>query len=138
MRLPMLRNLRYPIRGAMQITQRRSTSMINRSRERRISKVHYVTCAFRGKYGRYGLMLIRVMKLRRVNKCSKQMEQIFWRVSEVIAWLGPNADDSDLAVNWIVRFGSWAAWAHELEIGATSEMSLRVLLTQFEEDTERV
>ena len=60
----------------------------------------------------------------------QQMGQIYSRANKVIAWLGPAEEDSDLAVDWIVRFGTRS---YELGIGTTPELRLRHLLSVSED-----
>ncbi|KAF2257736.1 hypothetical protein CC78DRAFT_549686 [Lojkania enalia] len=59
------------------------------------------------------------------------MGEIYSRAQEVIAWLGPAAEDSDLAVDWIVQFGTRS---YNLGIGMTPELRLRHLLSRFEDN----
>ncbi|TVY25852.1 Heterokaryon incompatibility protein 6,OR allele [Lachnellula hyalina] len=54
-----------------------------------------------------------------------QMRQIYARAFSVTIWLGPAADDSDVAMRWIQRYGGQAL---ELGIGSRPELQLRHLL----------
>ena len=65
----------------------------------------------------------------------QQMGEIYARATSVISWLGAAEDDSDFAIEWILKFGSWSL---ELGIGTTPEMRLRHLLTQLEEHGEGI
>ena len=60
----------------------------------------------------------------------QQMDQIYARAEGVIAWLGPAGNDSDLAFDWIVRYGTWSS---DLGVGSTPQMRLRHLLSDLEE-----
>jgi hypothetical protein len=55
----------------------------------------------------------------------QQMKDIYARAQEVIVWLGPSKNDSDVAMQWIREYGSWAS---RLRIGETPELRLRHLL----------
>jgi hypothetical protein len=59
----------------------------------------------------------------------QQMRQIYARAEEVVSWLGPEADDSDLAFDWIVQFGLRSS---DLGIGSISHLQLRHLLCDLE------
>lgn len=55
-----------------------------------------------------------------------QMRKIYARAKEVVTWLGPSRDNSDLAIDWIQNFG---AQAHDLTIGSIPALQLIPLLT---------
>lgn len=59
----------------------------------------------------------------------QQMQQIYSRAASVITWLGPAADNSDIAMNWIQQYGSLA---HQFDIGGKPELRLRRLLHKLE------
>ena len=60
-------------------------------------------------------------KSEQINK----MRQIYARALLVTTWLGPAADNSDVAMRWIQRYGEWAL---KLDIGSRPELQLRHLL----------
>jgi hypothetical protein len=55
----------------------------------------------------------------------EQMRQIYSEALSVTTWLGPAADNSELAMRWIQRYGGLAS---ELGIGSRPELQLRRLL----------
>lgn len=65
----------------------------------------------------------------------QQMGEIYARATSVISWLGAAEDDSDFAIEWALKFGSWSL---ELGIGTKPEMRLRHLLTQLEKHGQGV
>jgi hypothetical protein len=58
-----------------------------------------------------------------------QMRQIYSQARSVIAWLGPAADNSDIAVQWVEQYGGRS---FELGIGMKPELRLRYLLDNLE------
>lgn len=54
----------------------------------------------------------------------QQMREIYSRATLVLAWLGPAAGYSDIAMEWITTFGARSA---ELGIGTKPELRLRHL-----------
>ncbi len=54
-----------------------------------------------------------------------QMRQIYSQALSVVAWLGPTADNSDVALQWIQQYGGQS---FELGIGTKPELRLRYLL----------
>jgi hypothetical protein len=59
----------------------------------------------------------------------EQMRQIYSRALTVVSWLGPAADNSDVAMHWIQQYGGRS---FELGIGLKPEMQLRHLLESLE------
>lgn len=59
------------------------------------------------------------------------MREIYSRATSVLTWLGPLADDSDVAMRWIRDFGACAC---ELGIGTTPEKQLGRLLRAVDSD----
>lgn len=65
----------------------------------------------------------------------RQMQQIYSQAMSVITWLGPTAENSDVAMHWIQRYGSLA---HSFGIGTKPELRLRRLLQTFESDPDKL
>lgn len=59
----------------------------------------------------------------------QQMRQVYSQATSVVAWLGPTADQSDLAMHWIEQFEGRFL---ELGIGTKPEMQLVRLLMKVE------
>lgn len=59
----------------------------------------------------------------------EQMRQIYSQALSVIAWLGPAADNSDIAIQWIQQYGGRS---FELGIGTKQELRLCYLLETLE------
>lgn len=55
------------------------------------------------------------------------MRQIYMRAHSVISWLGPAANNSDIALKWIQKYGGWS---FDLNIGMKPELQLNYLLRQ--------
>ncbi|KAL3419459.1 heterokaryon incompatibility protein [Phlyctema vagabunda] len=58
------------------------------------------------------------------------MRPIYSQALSVVTWLGPSADDSDIAMQWIDDYGTRAC---ELGIGTKPELQLRHILESFKE-----
>jgi hypothetical protein len=63
------------------------------------------------------------------NEQLEQMRQIYVQALSVVAWLGPAADNSDVALNWIHQYGGRSL---ELGIGTKPELRLLYLLEALE------
>jgi len=63
----------------------------------------------------------------------QKMRQIYSYATVVLAWLGPAADNSDVAMQWIEQFGRRSA---ELGIGTKPELQLRRLLERIEPNSK--
>ena len=63
----------------------------------------------------------------------QKMRQIYSYATVVLAWLGPAADNSDVAMQWIEQFGRRSA---ELGIGTKPELQLRRLLERIESNSK--
>lgn len=59
----------------------------------------------------------------------EQMRQVYSQARAVVTWLGPAADNSDFALQWIHKYGGRA---FELGIGDRPELRLRYLLESLE------
>jgi Heterokaryon incompatibility protein (HET) len=59
----------------------------------------------------------------------EQMRQIYSQALLVVAWLGPAADNSDVAMQWIEHYGGRSL---ELGIGTKPQLQLRYLLESLE------
>jgi hypothetical protein len=65
----------------------------------------------------------------------EQMRQIYEQASSVIAWLGPSAGNSDIALRWIEEYGDRS---FELGIGDTPELRLQTLLKAHDANEEDI
>lgn len=65
----------------------------------------------------------------------QEMRQIYMHATSVITWLGPAADNSDVAMEWIQNFGSLA---HSFRIGSKPELMLLRLLDALETTPEKL
>ena len=69
------------------------------------------------------------------NEQLEQMRQIYQQSSAVIAWLGPEADNSDVTLRWIEEYGRRS---FQSGIGNTTELRLQTLLKKHDRDENSI